>query len=502
MKRLLPLVAALAVAGCDGFKEAMTAHVDVVARAGSQELSVSRLSTLMGKAVVPIPVTRETAKLLATLWVDYQLLADAAAHGDSLSSVKEMDEALWGAIVQTKVSKFHEMLSKQQAGSDTATEAAYNEGKLIAARHILFRVDSNATPAASDSTRRKADALRAKLTTANFADNATKSSQDPGSARAGGYLGVFPRGTMVPEFDKAASALKPGEISPVIKTQFGYHIIQRMPYALAKQDFARQYGEKGQRDRDSLYLTALDASAKISLKSGAAKTAKAVATDADAHRTDNSVIGSSVAGDLTAARFVRWLNAFPPRQRLAEQLAQAPDTVVEGFLKTVILRNEVILHQADSAKVAADSGELAIMRDTYKRAILTAWGQLGVDPKSLVDSAKTPAERERLAGARVEAYIDRLVASQAQIVDVPRPVSGVLRSKYDHKLNVAALEPAVERAAKIRAAADSAKRAAQPKSMVPLPGPATPATPAPAPPTATPHPSKGPPPAAAPRPTP
>ncbi|GAC1657974.1 MAG: hypothetical protein NVS4B3_25010 [Gemmatimonadaceae bacterium] len=486
MKCFLPLLAVIVVGGCDGFKEAMTAHVDVVARAGSQELSVTRLSTLMGKAAVPIPVTRESAKLLASLWVDYQLLGDAAAHGDSLASTKEIDEALWGAMVQTKVSKFHELLSKQQAGGDTATEAAYNEGKMLAARHILLRADSSAGASASDSVRRRAEALRAKLTTENFAENATKVSQDPGSARNGGSLGVFPRGAMVPEFDKALSILKPGQISPVIKTQFGYHIIQRMPYALAKQDFARQYQEKGQRERDSVYLTSLDATGKITLKAGAAKAAKAVALDADVHRTDNAVLGSSVAGELTAARLVRWLYAFPPRQRLAEQLAQAPDSVVEGFLKSVILRNEVILHQADSARIVIDSADLVVMRDTYKRAIASAWSQLGVDPKSLSDSAKTPTQRERVAGARVESYMDRLVASQTQIVEVPRPVAGVLRAKYDHKLNLAALDPTVERATKMRASADSAKRLAQPKSIVPLPGQGgPPAASAPTPPGAS-----------------
>ena len=59
-----------------------------------------------------------------------------------------------------------------------------------------------------------------------FSMLATLYSQDPGSAKKGGELGFFSRGDMVSEFESAAFALKPGEVSPIIETQFGFHIIQ------------------------------------------------------------------------------------------------------------------------------------------------------------------------------------------------------------------------------------------------------------------------------------
>lgn len=60
----------------------------------------------------------------------------------------------------------------------------------------------------------------------NFSMLATLYSQDPGSSKKGGELGFFGRGDMVSEFEAAAFALKPGEVSPIIKTQFGFHILQ------------------------------------------------------------------------------------------------------------------------------------------------------------------------------------------------------------------------------------------------------------------------------------
>lgn len=59
-----------------------------------------------------------------------------------------------------------------------------------------------------------------------FSMLATLYSQDPASAKKGGEVGFFTRGDMVPEFEAAAFALKPGEVSPIIKTRYGYHILQ------------------------------------------------------------------------------------------------------------------------------------------------------------------------------------------------------------------------------------------------------------------------------------
>ncbi|MFA6970760.1 MAG: SurA N-terminal domain-containing protein [Gallionella sp.] len=96
------------------------------------------------------------------------------------------------------------------------------------AAHILLTVAATAPQAEQDAVKAKAEQLlkQVKQDPAKFADLAKQNSQDPGSAMNGGDLGLFGRGMMVKPFDEAVFSLKPGEISGLVKSDFGYHIIK------------------------------------------------------------------------------------------------------------------------------------------------------------------------------------------------------------------------------------------------------------------------------------
>ena len=96
------------------------------------------------------------------------------------------------------------------------------------ASHILIKVDRSAPAEERAKAKAKAEDLLAQVrkNPAEFAALAKKNSQDEGSAPNGGDLDFFSRGAMVKEFDAAVYAMKPGEISNLVETDFGYHIIQ------------------------------------------------------------------------------------------------------------------------------------------------------------------------------------------------------------------------------------------------------------------------------------
>jgi hypothetical protein len=471
-RSLIAVVAAgFTLAACEGFKEALTAHVDVAARAENQELSVERLAELIGNT--DFPISNDFARTVSGLWVDYQLLGHAAAAGDSLKDTTRLDKVLWPMIAEARVNAFHDQMQAAAPKYDsTANEARYGQGEVLAARHILFRTRPEMSPAQKDSVRRRAEATRARLTSGNFAQIASQTSDDPGTKPQGGNLGLFPRGQMVKEFEQAVLGLQPGQISPVVETPFGYHIIRRTPYAEVRGEIGSAMERRATQVTDSTFVANLEAGADVKLKDDAPAVARAVVADLDGHREDKTVLATTKIGNFTAEKFGRWVRIFPQRQQVQQVIAQAPDSIVRQFVKNMV-RNELILHAADSAKVSMNPQQLAQLRGTFAQVVGQAWTQLSVAPTQLSDSAKSEQERERVAAARIESYIDRLLANQVQFVPVPTEVSELLRDTYDWKIANAGVERAVERAQRIRATRDSTRAASRPQSQVPL-GPSQP----------------------------
>lgn len=147
-----------------------------------------------------------------------------------------------------KVTENLDVTEKERKEFYEQNKSRYDNPEQVRASHILLRVKPDATPEEKAVTLAKAEDIvkKAKQKGADFAALSVEFGEDPTKDR-GGDLGFFGRGRMVKPFEDAVFAMKDGEISGVVETSFGYHIIKRTGYKAAS---TKTYAElKEQIDR-------------------------------------------------------------------------------------------------------------------------------------------------------------------------------------------------------------------------------------------------------------
>lgn len=165
------------------------------------------------------------------------LLQDAVADGmDQEAAVKAMLEQARRQVL------IEELLRRRVLGQSQVTDEEarkmYEDNKhlfsteTVRVSHIMVKTEAEAQAILNDLQAGK-----------DFAELAKEKSQDIGSAEKGGDLGDLRHGQTVPEFEEEAFRLKEGELSPVIKTQYGYHILKGGPHASVVQPFDEVKGQ-------------------------------------------------------------------------------------------------------------------------------------------------------------------------------------------------------------------------------------------------------------------
>jgi len=142
----------------------------------------------------------------------------------------------------------------------------FEKEAMVHASHILARADAKSTPEEKKKARERIEEIKRKLNEgADFAKLASTQSDDKAAASNAGDLGVFSRGQMVEPFSTAAFSLEPGEISDVVKTQFGYHLIKVsekvpakvVPFAEAKDSIRAKLTQKMTSEKIREYIKRL-----------------------------------------------------------------------------------------------------------------------------------------------------------------------------------------------------------------------------------------------------
>lgn len=213
-----------------------------------------------------------------------------AAFQKQIADMNYTEDAILAQIKQSKtIQKFIEekvmpTITVSDEEARTYFDSHPEEFKMperVRASHILLKVDPKAPDAAKAETMKKMEGIKSKLDNGeDFAKLAQENSDCPSSAK-GGDLGFFARGQMVEPFEDAAFALNPGEVSGVVETRFGYHIIKsqekEMATTLAFDDIKEKLTSKLQEDKFKemfpSYIESLKSKYKIEIPGAEAENA-------------------------------------------------------------------------------------------------------------------------------------------------------------------------------------------------------------------------------------
>jgi peptidyl-prolyl cis-trans isomerase NIMA-interacting 1 len=160
------------------------------------------------------------------------LLAALAATGCVVTTFESPSEPPRGAVEPIWPPLGQPPAASTGAGEPGVTPTAARPD-VITARHILImhrgsmRAPETITRSKEEAKKRAEEALKRAKAGEDFVKLVKEYSDEPGAATRGGNLGQFGHGMMVKEFEDAAFGLEPGQISDVIETPFGFHIIQR-----------------------------------------------------------------------------------------------------------------------------------------------------------------------------------------------------------------------------------------------------------------------------------
>lgn len=292
--------------------------------------------------------------------------------------------------------------------------ARYTVAEERRASHVLIAAAKDAPGAQRAQAKSKAEALLAELrkAPATFADVAKKNSSDTASAERGGDLDFFARGAMVKPFEEAAYAMKPGEISNVVETDFGYHIIllaavrggDKKPFEavraeindeVKKQLAQKKYAEAAEQFTNTAYEQADSLQPlvdKLKLKKQTATVQRSPAAGATGALASAKLLGAVFGTDAVKnKRNTEAVEVGPNQLAVARVLQHLPARVQAVAEVLPLVRERVIAEQAAAAARKAGEARLVALRggadaSALAPSVLLSRANAQNQPRALIDA--------------------------------------------------------------------------------------------------------------------
>ncbi|HSG48025.1 MAG TPA: peptidylprolyl isomerase, partial [Longimicrobiales bacterium] len=243
----------------------------------------------------------------------------------------------------------------------------------------------------------------------SFAALARQYSQDPGTAPQGGDLGTFGRGEMVKPFEDAAFALQVGEISDVVETPYGLHVIRLQEkeapgFEQVKDQFRMRMLNLRFVEAESTYIAGVEERGNLQVAEGSRDVVRELAKDPSTRlsgRAASRALVTFEGGSVTVRDYLNILQEQPAQFR--EQVQNAPDEQIDNFLNSLGQR-KLLVAEAEAAGLSPSPARVDSLVAEARQGVLDVAGEMGL------------RRLERAPGEAVAPAVGRAVEASLQDV--------------------------------------------------------------------------------------
>jgi hypothetical protein len=416
------LSALVFVAACGKDAVPQDALDAAVVQVGDARLTGKALQQWLLKS--PTPPQAATASVLVGSWLDAALLQQAKLTGLSLTDSAVTDAAIGpdaarGMILEYWASR----ANARPVPTDAQADSLAKTDNVRVLQHFFLRI-----PEGSDSVTVVGIANRARgiLNRArageDFGKLVKEASQDSATLATNGFLPAVGRDDLPPAIRSVAWGLEAGATSMIIPSRVGFHIVRRATAAEARAGLKRWLAPRYSRRADSVYVDSLARASNMVIADDAGARVRGMLQE-PMRVADGGPLVTWTGGTLTPALARDWVVMIPPPERAT--LAAASDSALTSFLREMTQR-ELILARAGASHQVAPKAR-GLLAPQYQAAV----GEVMNDFTSRTTGVAAPDAPS--------AFVDSLVLGQSRFRPMPGALSGVLRAKFEVKVDTASI---------------------------------------------------------------
>lgn len=298
-----------------------------MATAGDWSLSEDRLAELLVLAQ-PFPLDSASAASLARHWQGAASLALRAAAGDSLLGFEALATAAWLDRREALLAADREeRLGAAVALGPNAVDSVFDEGSVRLVAHVVRRVGPETSSAERVLQQRTAERILETLVGGGSWNAAVAESEDARSRTAGGLLGLVAKGELPTTLDLAAFRLQPGQISGVVQSRAGFHVLYRPRLVEVRSLFAERLRQRRLTEADARASERERTERDMRVAPGAAEVVGRLAAKPSEWLDSELTLAEWEGGTLVAGDAARYVVFLPSGARTelagAEEDAQA-----------------------------------------------------------------------------------------------------------------------------------------------------------------------------------